>query len=134
MIIRALVPVVFVLGIAAAAGPSPATPWPPATVSPRAADTLVELRRDDTQAAVKRLRAAGATLVGPRLEIWRVPAAVAPSIVPALVRAGLTRLVEPDRSLAPLAGTTSAAVQPASQWWLRTIGAAGLTPPAPASR
>src|SRR6476620_5173519 len=65
MIIRALVPVVFVLGIAAAAGPSPATPWPPATVSPRAADTLVELRRDDTQAAVKRLRAAGATLVGP---------------------------------------------------------------------
>jgi subtilisin family serine protease len=92
---------------------------------------LVELRRDTAQTAVGRLRAAGATLVAPRLEIWRVPAAVAPSVVPPLVRARLTRLVEPDRALAPLGGTTSATVRPGSQWWLRTIGAAGLTPPGP---
>ena len=63
---RALVvPVAFVLGLAASAGPSPATPWPPATVSPRAAPMLVELRLPHGPAAVEALRSAGATLVGP---------------------------------------------------------------------
>ena len=129
---RALVvPVAVALGLAASAGPSPATPWPPATVAPRAAPMLVELRLPHGTAAVEALRSAGATLVEEHLAIWLVPAAAAARVVPALVRSGVTRLVEPDRTLTALAGHSSAAVQPGSQWWLRAIGASGLTPPGP---
>lgn len=111
---------------------SAAAPALPSTATPHPAARLVQLDRAPTAVERGALRAAGATLIERDLRIWRVPSRAVPRVVPALTLAGLTRRVEVDRPLEPLAaGPTPPAVDPHTEWWLRTIGAAGLIPPGP---
>jgi len=87
---------------------------------------LVELARPPDAATAHELRAAGAALVERDLRIWRLPGP-ATALLPRLA----VRRLEPDRVLRPLAAGAPATVAPASEWWLRAIGAGKLDAPGP---
>lgn len=74
------------------------------------------------------LRAAGGVQIDSQPPIWRVTAAAADRLVPALRRAHAVRSVAPDLVFAPLGATAGDA---GSAWWLRSIDATGLHPPGP---
>ena len=99
-----------------------------ATPSARHADSLVGVR--PTAAAEARLRAAGGTPIVRRLGIWRLDAARAKAVAPALRRAGLLRYVEPDRRQ-PEAHLTAGdpLATPDLGWYLYRVGADQLEPP-----
>jgi len=91
--------------------------------------TLVELAPGVRAPAA--LRAAG-TRISAQPAIWLLRGARAPRLVPALERAGLVRDVEPDRLVAPLDASESAAgTAVRAGWWLAGLDAAGLQPPGP---
>jgi hypothetical protein len=105
---------------------------PPRSLAPRAPNgVLVELERAPELAEAASLRRAGATLVEHDLQIWALPARNARRLLPALVRRGLARRIEVDRSLRTLSSSSARTVLPGSEWWLQAIGAAELTPPGP---
>ena len=85
-----------------------------------------------TPAAEALVRAAGGKPVVRRLGIWRVDAARAAAIAPALRRAGLLRYVEPDRPQ-PEAHLTAGdpLATPDLGWYLYKLGADQLEPPGP---
>jgi subtilisin family serine protease len=95
------------------------------------AGVLVELERAPRLQEAAALRRAGATLVEHDLQIWALPPQIARRLLPSLVRRGLARRIEADRSLRVLSSRAGEAVLPGSEWWLRTIHAAKLTPPGP---
>jgi hypothetical protein len=92
---------------------------------------LVRLDRASDPAIAASLRRAGAALVEHHLQIWALPPAVARQLLPGLVRRGLARRIEADRSLDTLSSRAGRSVLPGAQWWLGTIHAAKLTPPGP---
>jgi subtilisin family serine protease len=92
---------------------------------------LVELVRATALQEAASLRRAGATLVEHGLQIWALPPRIARRLLPSLVRRGLARRVETDRSVRVLSSRAGQAVLPGSEWWLGAIHAAKLTPPGP---
>ena len=121
---------------AAGAGHRLRAPDTPPTVQPDAFQqtpfTLVELDRDRGALAVPLLRSSGASLIAPALHLWRVPSAVATSLVPLLRLGGTLRTVEPDRLLRPPAAVrvSSDPLVP-SEYWLASVGADKVDPPGP---
>jgi subtilisin family serine protease len=106
------------------------SPAGPASGAP-GGGVLVELEGAHALQHAALLRRAGATLVEHDLQIWALPPRVARRLLPSLVRRGLARRVEADRSLRVLSSRVAQAVQPGSEWWLETVHAAKLTPPGP---
>jgi subtilisin family serine protease len=85
-------------------------------------------------AAAFSLRAAGGSSIAPRLGIWRLPTAAAERLAPRLRRAGVLTRMQRERvfvSFARASAIASADPLPDSEWWLVSVGAAGLTTPGP---
>lgn len=95
-------------------------------------NTLIELDRVGAPMAAAVLRANGARLIAPQLDLWRVNSLRAQRILPSLMRLGLVRSVAPDRKLRPLraANQYTDPLVPA-QWWIPAIGADRFEPPGP---
>jgi subtilisin family serine protease len=104
---------------------------PARPASSAAGGVLVELEGAHALQQAVSLRRAGATLVEHDLQIWALPPQVARRLLPSLVRHGLARRIEADRSLRVLSSGAGQAVLPGSEWWLGAIHAAKLTPPGP---
>ena len=98
---------------------------------------LIELDRVRGPAFSGALRRAGAELISPPLQIWRLPTAQARRLLPQLVRAGAARSVQPDRpldsSLWSSLGLSSLLADPlaSTEWWIPHIGADRWNPPGP---
>ena len=95
-------------------------------------NTLIELDRVGAPMAAAVLRANGAHLLAPQLDLWRVSSLRAQRILPSLMRLGLVRSVTPDRRLHTFAATnqyTDPLVQ--YEWWIPAIGADKFDPPGP---
>ena len=95
-------------------------------------NTLVELDRVGAPMAAAVLRANGARLIAPQLDLWRVSSLRAQRILPSLMRLGLVRSVTPDTKLHTFAATnqyTDPLVQ--YEWWIPAIGADHFDPPGP---
>ena len=72
------------------------------------------------------LQVAGAEELSPSIRLWRLDSA----LVPQLRRAGLLRLAQPERRLAP---ALVRAVDPlqSTEWWMANVGADSAQPPGP---
>jgi hypothetical protein len=95
-------------------------------------NTLVELDRVGAPMAAAVLRANGARLIAPELDLWRVSSLRAQRVLPSLMRLGLVRSVTPDRQLHTFSATnqyTDPLVQ--YEWWIPAIGADHFDPPGP---
>ena len=92
--------------------------------------TLVQAK----PAAAFSLRAAGGRSIAPRLGIWRLPSAAAQRLAPRLRRAGVLGTMERERPLVVFERPSAFAAAdplPDNEWWLVSVGAAGLTSPGP---
>jgi hypothetical protein len=130
-------------GPAAASPPHgrPILPGPPP--SPRSLQqldlyprTLIELDRIRGPAFAAALRRAGAELISPPLQMWRLSTARAQRLLPRLVRAGAARSVQPDRPLDSRlwSGLRSSLISDPlvpTEWWIPHIGADRWEPPGP---
>jgi Subtilase family len=95
-------------------------------------NTLVELNRVGAPMAAAALRANGARLIAPQLDLWRVGSLGAQRILPSLMRLGLVRSVTPDRKLQSFRATNQYTDPFISQeWWIQKIGADQFDPPGP---
>jgi hypothetical protein len=77
------------------------------------------------------LRRAGATELAPSIGIWRVPTAAARDVLPALRRAGLVRLVQPERTLHRAYAKVTPDPLTSTQWWRADVKADQSEPPGP---
>ena len=118
-----MVPAVL-LAVLALAGPSAQRP------SGDESAVLVQLRPAVAPTAALTLVRAGARLVAPELNLWRLPAAHAAPVTRSLRARDALAHVQPDRPAGALATTQ---VDPLSdgEWWRGPIGVEGLTPPGP---
>lgn len=93
---------------------------------------LVQLDRRRGAGARALLESRGATLVSRRLQVWRVPASVAPTLIKTLRREGLLRVVEPDQPIALTQATRphSDPLVP-NQWWRAAVRADRVSAPGP---
>jgi subtilisin family serine protease len=95
-------------------------------------DVLVQVTRARAAPTAALLRRSGAELLSPQLRVWRVRAAVAPSVLPLLRLTGALETAEPDR---PLRAPADDPVPPdplvSSEYWLSKVGADRATPPGP---
>jgi hypothetical protein len=119
------------LAVVVSAASAPAAVRPPQAAVPRTAAVLLELASSPDAPTLGRLLAAGGTLVEHDLHIWRVPAPAAKALARSLARDKLIRRVERDRTFEALSAQAPTTRQPGSEWWLRRIGAAAMTPPGP---
>ena len=98
---------------------------------------LIELDRIRGPAFAAALRRAGAELISPPLQMWRLPTAQARRLLPRLMRAGAARSIQPDRpldsSLWSGLGFSSLGSDPLvpTEWWIPHIGADRWQPPGP---
>ncbi len=95
-------------------------------------NTLIELDRLGAPMAAAALRANGARLIAPQLDLWRLNSLRAQRVLPGLMRLGLVRSVSPDRKLRPMRAVnqyTDPLVP--TQWWVPAIGADRFDPPGP---
>ncbi|MDP9303373.1 MAG: S8 family serine peptidase, partial [Actinomycetota bacterium] len=98
---------------------------------------LIELDRIRGPAFAAALRRAGAELISPPLQMWRLPTAQARRLLPRLMRAGAARSIQPDRpldsSLWSGLGFSSLGSDPLvpTEWWIPHIGADRWEPPGP---
>lgn len=98
---------------------------------------LIELDRVRGPAFASALRDAGAELISPPLQIWRLPTAQARRLLPRLERAGAARSAQPDRpldsSLWSGLGFSGRLTDPlaSTEWWIPHIGADRWNPPGP---
>jgi hypothetical protein len=76
------------------------------------------------------LRAAGARLVSPGLNVWRVPGAHASRVVAALRSESLLAHVEPDRRMVPFTHLSSSDPLVPNEWWIHDVGDDQVEPPA----
>jgi hypothetical protein len=94
--------------------------------------TLVQLSSGGAFMGDPLLRKAGGEEISPSLSMWRVRTSEARRLLPALRRAGIVVLVQPDR---PLVRTSAAAPRTdplvPAEWWLTDIGADRVTPVGP---
>jgi hypothetical protein len=98
--------------------------------------TLVELDRVRGRAAARMLRRAGAELIAPPLQLWRLPSWTAETMPPGLMHRGLVRSVTPDLPLGTSPGDAPGFfgfTDPlsSSQWWVSHVGADRWTAPGP---
>jgi hypothetical protein len=99
--------------------------------------TLIELDHVRGASAAPALRRAGGELIGPPLELWRLPSWSAERLLPGLLRRGLVRSVTPDLPLQSSSlgtrGFLSYFTDPLSsqEWWVSQVGADRWTPPGP---
>jgi hypothetical protein len=99
--------------------------------------TLVELDRVRGPAAAPALRHAGAELIAPPLQLWRLPSWTAQALLPELLRRGIVRSVTPDVPLrtaaGPQRGFFSQFTDPlsGSEWWVSHVGADRWSAPGP---
>jgi hypothetical protein len=107
-------------GTAAGAAP-PQRPAPPGYV-------LLELSGRAGRALAER---PGAVRIAASPPIWRVGAADARALVPALERLGVLRRVSADLLLRPLQAAGAHAPLAANEWWLDALHARDLRPPGP---
>jgi hypothetical protein len=99
-------------------------------VAPRP-DTPVLVQLSDPGGGLSpELRAGGARLVSPGLNVWRVPGAHAATVVAALRRESLLARVEPDRRLIPFARLSSSDPLVPNEWWIHDVGDDQVAPPA----
>jgi hypothetical protein len=98
------------------------------TAAPPARADLLQLDWGHLQRGSELARQAGGTEVASELQLWRVPS----SAVPKLRRAGVVRLVRPDRLLATRSVQTMATdpLVP-MEWWRGAVGADRVDPPGP---
>ncbi|MGN6430451.1 MAG: S8 family peptidase [Gaiellaceae bacterium] len=99
----------------------------------RQSPIILQLTPDAPRAADTVLRSARAEPIGPQLRIWRLGGPGATRAAARLQRLHALRAVEPDRVLRP--GPALATWPPsdplsAQQWWVPTIGANAVVPPA----
>jgi subtilisin family serine protease len=94
--------------------------------------TLVQLNGGGAFMGEPLLRAAGAEEISPSLSMWRVRTTEALHLVPALRRAGIVSLVQPERPLLR-AGASRTSVDPlvSAEWWITNIGADRAVAPGP---
>jgi hypothetical protein len=94
--------------------------------------TLIELDRARGGLAIPALVHAGARLIAPRLELWRLSSRRAQALLPNLISAHLVRSVTPDYPLRPdrILTQFSDPMVP-DQWWIPAIGADQVEPPGP---
>jgi hypothetical protein len=115
---------------AAAAGfahPAAPTPTP---VGDATSPVLVQLTTPGG-ALSPELRAAHARLVSPGLDVWRIPAAKAARVLPALRREGLLARAEPDRRMITFAHLSSGDPLLPNEWWIHDVGDDAVEPPPP---
>ena len=98
---------------------------------------LIELDRVRGPEFADALRRAGAELISPPLQIWRLPTAQARRLLPKLVRVGAARSAQPDlpldSSLWRSLGLSNLLAEPlvSTEWWIPHIGADRWNPPGP---
>jgi hypothetical protein len=106
-----------------------------AVLAPAAAaapQTLIQLNGGGAFMGEPLLRGAGGEEISPSLSMWRVRTTEAQRLLPALRRAGIVSLVQPERLLIR-AGTQRTAVDPlvSAEWWLADVGADRAVAPGP---
>ena len=74
---------------------------------------------------------AGGEPVSRRFGVWRLRAAAAARVLPALRRAGLLRASEPDRPVHTFSHISSGDPLVPAEWWIQMIGADRAEPPGP---
>jgi hypothetical protein len=77
------------------------------------------------------LRRAGGTELAPSVGVWRVPTASARKILPSLRRAGLVRLVQPERTMQRAYAKVTPDPLTSTQWWRADVKADQSEPPGP---
>jgi hypothetical protein len=93
--------------------------------------TLVELSGGGSFMGAPVLRRAGAQEISPSLSMWRVKTGVARRLLPALRRAGIVVLAQPDRVIRPTARVATSDPLVVAEWWLADVGADRAVPPGP---
>jgi hypothetical protein len=98
-------------------------------------DQANELRFYDSTLVLARpgagpaLRRAGGVRIASALRVWRLPTRSALRALPALMRAGLVREVEPNQPMALESHLTDPMVP--QEWWITQVGADRAEPPGP---
>ncbi len=119
------------MALAAAVVPSAAMADRGEGAAGRPAHTLVQLRASAGCDGAADLLSAGATVVSGELRLYRLPAAVAREVVPALRTRGAVARVQPDRLVGTVARIDFDDPLVGTEWWRAAIGVDGLTPPGP---
>jgi hypothetical protein len=117
MLAAALAAFAFAVGPSAAAGDE------------RASAVLVQLTPAAACSEATSLVEAGATLVAPELQLYRLAAGRAHAAVASLWESGALRTLTPDRPIGQLA--VQADPLSPEEWWRASVGIVGLTPPGP---
>ena len=92
--------------------------------------TLIQLTQPGA-ALSPDLRGAGARLVAPGLDVWRVRSSRAGAVARALARDGSLGAVEPDQRLVEFNHLSAGDPLIPSEWWIPAIGADRVEPPGP---
>jgi hypothetical protein len=102
---------------------------PAAAAAPQ---TLIQLNGGGAFMGDPLLRSAGGEEISPSLSMWRVQTTEARRLLPALRRAGIVSLVQPERLLVRT-GETRTAGDPlvSAEWWLADVGADRAVAPGP---
>jgi hypothetical protein len=104
---------------------------PRATQPPRAGTAVLVQLSAPGGGLAPELRAAHARLVSPSLNVWRVAAAHAKSVITALRAERLLTRAEPDRKLVSFTHLSSRDPLLPSEWWIRDVGDDQAEPPPP---
>jgi hypothetical protein len=110
----------------------PASAWPHSSLSQNQARELRLYRSTLVLArpgAGPALRRAGGVKLASALPIWRLPSGPALRTLPALLRAGLVREVEPNQPMSAMNHFTDPLVP--QEWWIPVVGADRAEPPGP---
>ncbi len=102
----------------------------PATAPLGRGPTLVQLAGSG-DALSPALRAAGARLVTPGLDVWRLPAGKARTALPALRAEGVLVHAEPDQKLVEFTHLSQGDPLIPSEWWIHDVGFDAAEPPPP---
>jgi hypothetical protein len=93
--------------------------------------TLVGINPGSGFMAAPALRRAGGNELAPSVGLWRIRTESARRALPALRRAGLVRLVQPERVLRRAAVEVTPDPLSGAQWWRADVGADTSEPPGP---
>jgi subtilase family protein len=93
--------------------------------------SLVEIRSGAGFMAAPVIRGAGGTELAASVGVWRVPTGSARRILPSLRRAGLVRLVQPERTIQRAYAKVTPDPLTSTQWWRADVRADQSEPPGP---
>lgn len=91
--------------------------------------SLVQVAR--TPAAIAAVRAQGATLVSPQLNVWSLRSGAAQVLGARLARRGELRAAEPNRTLRLQGRLDAGDPLLPQEWWMHAVGADAAVPPGP---